>query len=78
MNLENHKDDHGTAPTGGPVKDPRAILGYGLGIRRDVAGREETTPSNAEKFVNGRVMPPRQSAGMRMAGAELRNQLQGM
>jgi hypothetical protein len=78
VHLERHNDDHRTKPVDGPVKDPLAVLGYNLGVRRDVINREEFTPSNAEKFVNGRVVPPRQSAGMRMAGVELRNQLQQM
>lgn len=78
LKLRRHQDDFKRRSTGEVPEATTATLGYSLGLNRNNLEREETTPSNAEKFVNGRTEANRVSTGMRMAGVELRNQLQQM
>lgn len=78
VNLTRHPEDRAKRGEEEIAKQAKATLEYTLGLTRNKPEREEAIRTNAEKFVSGRVAPPRESAGMRMAGVELRNQLAQM
>lgn len=76
LKLDKKPEDHARIADERLAKNPEAILGYDLGLNRNYYAREESTATNAEKFVSGRGRAPRSSSNMRMAGVELRNQMQ--
>lgn len=78
VNLKRHPEDRERRSEEPFAKKQEANLQYTLGLLRNKPEREESTRTNAEKFMSGRTAPPRTSAGMRMAGVELRNQLTQM
>lgn len=75
VNLTNRSDDWQQQPRPDVAKNPEAVLGYTLGLMRNRPEKGEYVPTNAEKFVSGRIRANTGSSKMRMAGIELRNQL---
>ena len=74
--LEKRESDYRRRREDEVAKNPAATLGYSMGLFRNKLEREEPDTSNAEKFVRGSYRPSPGNTRMRMAGVELRNQLQ--
>lgn len=71
VNLARHRNDHAAIAAQPAPRHTQATLGYDLGLNRNTTGRQENTPTGAEKFVTGRNTAPRMTTGMRMAGEAL-------
>lgn len=66
-----HKEDHDQRPVSGPIKHPKAIGGYTLGILTDIKPFEAALPTGGEKFAEGRRGRQRMAGDIDILNLEL-------